>query len=350
MKTMEDDQMTFRTLLSAAAGAALMVTAIAPMAQAADYKDEYKVSTVVPAPFPWGIAADEWVRLVAERTDGRINMKVYPGAQLVAGEQTKEFNAMRRGAIDMAVGSTINWSPQIVEMNLFSLPFLMPDYAAIDALTGGPVGERLFEIIRENGVEPLGWAENGFREVTNSKHPILTPADLEGLKMRVVGSPLFNDTFTALGANPVQMSWADAKPALTTGAVDGQENPLTIYTIAKMHEVGQQYVTTWHYVADPLIFGVSHKAWNDFTPEDQEIVRQAAIDAGQVGIEAARKGLTDGDQSLIESIESNGVTVTALTDEQRQAFVDATRDVYNAWKEKIGAELVGMAEESIANR
>jgi tripartite ATP-independent transporter DctP family solute receptor len=341
--------MSPRTLLGALSGALLAVTVAAPTL-AADYKDEYKVSTVVPVPFPWGVAAEEWTRLVAERTDGRIVMKVYPGAQLVAGEQTKEFNALRRGAIDMAVGSTINWSPQMVEMNLFALPFLMPDYAAIDALTQGPVGERLFEIVRENGVEPLAWAENGFREVSNSKHAIETPADLEGLKMRVVGSPLFNDTFSALGANPVQMSWADAKPALTTGAVDGQENPLTIYSIAKMHEIGQEYVTAWRYVADPLIFGVSHKVWETFTPEDQEIVRQAAIDAARVGIEAARKGLTDEDPSLMEEIESYGVTITHLTDAQRQAFVDATRGVYDEWKDQIGADLVEMAEESIANR
>jgi len=341
--------MHIKAALGAGLGAALALSLTAP-AVAADYKDEYKVSTVVPAPFPWGIAAEEWVKLVAERTDGRINMKVYPGAQLVAGEQTKEFNAMRRGAIDMAVGSTINWSPQIMELNIFSLPFLMPDYAAIDALTGGPVGEALFDIIRDKGVEPLGWAENGFREVTNSKHPIETPEDLDGLKMRVVGSPLFNDTFAALGANPTQMSWADAKPALTTKAVDGQENPLTIYTIAKMHEIGQTYVTTWHYVADPLIFGVSHKAWEDFTPEDQEIVRQAAIDAGKVGIEAARKGLTADDTALLDEIRGYGVTITELNDEQRQAFIDATRGVYEDWKEKIGADLVDMAEESVANR
>src|SRR3546814_15299881 len=81
--------------------------------------------------------------------------------------------------------------------------------------------------------------------VSNSKHPIRKPEDLKGLKIRVVGSPLFNDTFTALGANPTQMSWADAKPALTTGAVDGQENPLSIFSIAKVYEVGQKHLTIW---------------------------------------------------------------------------------------------------------
>ncbi|MBB4264930.1 DctP family TRAP transporter solute-binding subunit [Roseospira visakhapatnamensis] len=339
-----------RAVAVAAAALTIAVTMAPPPAQATDYKNEYKVSTVIPVPFPWGIAAEEWARLVAERTDGRITMKLYPGAQLVAGEQTKEFTALRRGGIDMAVGSTINWSPQIVELNLFSLPFLMPDYAALDALTQGPVGARLFEIIRENGVEPLGWAENGFREVSNSRHAIATPEDLAGMKMRVVGSPLFNDTFTALGANPAQMSWADAKPALTTGAVDGQENPLTIFAIAKMHEVGQTHVTLWHYMADPLIFGVSHKVWETFTPEDQEILRQAAIDAGAKGIEVARAGLTADDESLIEEIEGQGVTVTRLTDAQRQMFVDATQDVYETWANKIGRDLVTQAEESIANR
>ena len=333
-----------------AAGAAIATLGAAPALAQDGYKDEYRVSTVVPAPFPWGLAAERWAELAAERTDGRIKMKVYPGVQLVQGDQTREFTALRQGVIDMAVGSTINWSPQIQELNIFSMPFLMPDYAALDALTQGPVGEKLFGIIEEKGAVPLAWAENGFREVTNSKRPIRTPDDMQGLKLRVVGSPIFNDIFTALGANPTQMSWADAQPALTTGAVDGQENPLTIYSVLKMHELGQTYVTTWGYVADPLIFAVNPQVWDSFTPEDQEILKQAAVDAGAYGIEVARKGLTDGDTALIDEIKGYGVEVTTLTDEERQAFVDATRDVYDAWKEKIGADLVNQAEESISNR
>ncbi len=327
------------------------IAAVAALPAAAQtYKEEYKISTVVPAPFPWGIAAEKWAELVAERTDGRINMKVYPGASLVSGDQTKEFTAMRRGIIDMAVGSTINWSPQIQELNVFALPFLMPDYEAIDALTQGPVGEKIFEIIESNGVVPLAWGENGFREVSNSKHPIRTPEDLRGLKIRVVGSPLFNDTFTALGANPTQMSWADAKPALTTGAVDGQENPLSVFTVAKVYEVGQKYLTFWHYVADPLIFAVNQDVWNSFSPEDQAIVREAALEAGALCIEIARKGLVGDDKSAIKEVEALGVEVVELTPEQHQAFVDATRGVYDSWKAKIGAELVDTAEQSIANR
>lgn len=341
----------FKPIATLAAAAALVAPlALSGPAAAQAYKEEYRVSTVLPVPFPWGVAAQRWADLVAERTDGRINMQLYPGAQLVQGEQTREFTALRRGIIDMAVGSTINWSPQIPQLNIFALPFLMPDYAALDALTQGPVGERLFEIIEENGVVPLGWAENGFREVTNSVRPIRTPADMEGLKLRVVGSPIFNDVMIALGANPTQMSWADAQPALTTGAVDGQENPLTIYYNLKMHELGQTYITQWGYVADPLIFAVNREVWESFTEEDREIVRQAAIDAGAHGIEVARKGLTEDDQSLVQEIEGFGATIVRLTDEGRAAFVEATRPVYEAWRERIGGDLVDLAEDSIANR
>src|SRR5690606_30534146 len=260
----EGDIMKFRTFLG---GLLCSVAALSASgtALAANYKSEYKLSIVVNTTFPWGQGAQIWSDLVRERTDGRINIKIYPGTSLVQGDQTREFTAIRQGVIDMAVGSTINWSPQIKELNLFSLPFLMPDYAAIDALIHGDVGKRLFERIEGAGVVPLAWGENGYRQLSNSKHEIKQPSDLKGLKLRVVGSPLYIDTFTALGANPTQMSWADAQPALATGAVDGQENPLSIYAGSKLYDVEQKYLTLWNYVADPLIFVVNRQVWESWT-------------------------------------------------------------------------------------
>jgi len=331
----------------AAAAAALCVAAAAP---AQTYKPEYKMSLVVGTAFPWGQGGQIWADLVKERTKGRINIKLYPGVSLVQGDQTREFTAIRQGVIDMAIGSTINWSPQVKELNLFSMPFLMPDYAAIDALTQGEVGKRMFSILDRAGVVPLAWGENGYREITNSKHAIKTPGDLKGLKIRVVGSPLFLDTFTALGANPTQMSWADAQPALASGAVDGQENPMSIFTAAKLHTVGQKYVTMWGYVADPLVFVVNKDVWNSWTPADREIVRQAAIDAGKQEITIARKGLAEADQPLLKDIAALGVTVTHLSPAERDAFVKATRPVFDKWKKTIGADLVNTAEKSIAAR
>ncbi|MEO6319880.1 MAG: DctP family TRAP transporter solute-binding subunit, partial [Polaromonas sp.] len=280
----------------------------------------------------------------------RINIKLYPGVSLIQGDQTREFSAIRQGVIDLAVGSTINWSPQVKELNLFSLPFLMPDYAAMDALTQGDVGKEIFRIIDKAGVMPLAWGENGYREVSNSKLAIKKPEDLKGLKIRVVGSPLFLDTFTALGANPTQMSWADAQPALATGAVDGQENPMAIYTAAKLHTMAQKHVTMWGYVADPLIFVVNKDIWASWTPADQAIVRQAALEAGKQEIAIARKGLAEAERPLLKEIASQGVTVTQLSPQEREAFVKATRPVYDKWKNQIGANLVNTAEKSIAAR
>ena len=331
------------------ATAALAIGAAAP-AQAQTYKSEYKMSLVLGPAYPWGKGGEIWANLVRERTQGRINIKLYPGVSLIQGDQTREFSAIRQGVIDLAVGSTINWSPQVKELNLFSLPFLMPDYAAMDALTQGDVGKEIFKIIDKAGVMPLAWGENGYREISNSKLAIKKPEDLKGLKIRVVGSPLFLDTFTALGANPTQMSWADAQPALATGAVDGQENPMAIYTAAKLHTMAQKYVTMWGYVADPLIFVANKDIWASWTPADQAIVKQAAIDAGKQEIAIARKGLAEADKPLLKDIAANGVTVTQLSPPEREAFVKATRPVYDKWKNQIGAKLVSTAEQSIVAR
>ena len=144
------------------------------------------------------------------------------------------------------------------------------------------------------------------------------------MKLRVVGSPLYIDTFTALGANPTQMSWADAQPALASGAVDGQENPLSIYTGSKLYTVGQKYLTLWNYVADPLIFVVNREVWNAWSEKDREIVRQAALDAGKQQIVIARKGVTPEDPSLLKEIEGHGVTVTSLSQADHDAFAKIT--------------------------
>ncbi len=343
---------SLRTLLTATAAAAtLLAVGLPTAAQAqAKYKDEYRMSLVLGTAFPWGQGGQLWADKVRERTNGRINIKLYPGTSLVQGDQTREFSAIRQGVIDMAVGSTINWSPQVKALNLFSLPFLFPDFAAVDAVTQGAPGQEIFKILDKAGVQPLAWGENGYREISNSKHAITQPADLKGLKLRVVGSPLFLDTFTALGANPTQMSWADAQPAMASKAVDGQENPLSVFQAAKLQSVGQKHVTLWGYMNDPLIFVVNKDVWASWTPEDREIVRQAAIDAGREEIAIARKGLVEADKPLVKELEALGVTVTDLNAEQRKAFADATKAVYTKWKPQIGTNLVDMAEKAIAAR
>ena len=341
--------MKLRTFLTSAIAAAAALAFASPMAMAeTKYKSEYRMSLVLGTAFPWGKGGELWANKVRERTQGRINIKLYPGTSLVQGDQTREFSALRQGVIDMAVGSTINWSPQVKALNLFSMPFLFPNFKSVDAVVQGEVGQEIFKILDKAGVQPLAWGENGYREISNSKHAIKTPADLKGMKIRVVGSPLFLDTFTALGANPTQMSWADAQPAMASGAVDGQENPLGVYMAAKLQSVGQKYMTMWGYMNDPLIFVVNKEVWASWTPADQAIVKQAALDAAKEEIAIARKGLIEADKPLLKEIAGLGVTVTTPTDDERAAFVKATRPVYDKWKSQVGAPLVEKAEKAIA--
>lgn len=322
------------------AGAALLSTSLSAQAR------ELSVSTVLPSPFPWGQAAEKWAELVEERSEGRLTLRVYPNSQLVSGDQTREFSAMRSGLIDLAVGSTINWSPQIPELNLFSLPFFFPDEAAVDAVTGGEAGDMLFDAIEAGGVVPLAWGENGFRQVSNSRGPISEPSDLDGLKIRVVGSPLFQDTFNALGADPTQMSWADAQPALTTGAVDGQENPLSVFDVSRIDQVDQRYLTIWNYMNDPLIFAANQRVWGSLSEEDRELLRETAIEAGEWEIAMTRAE----EQERLVAIQERGVEVTELSDEQHQAFVEATQSVHDKWVSRIGEEIVEAARAAIEAR
>lgn len=341
--------MKLRTFLASAVATAAALAFASPMAMAqTKYKSEYRMSLVLGTAFPWGKGGELWADKVRERTQGRINIKLYPGTSLVQGDQTREFSALRQGVIDMAVGSTINWSPQVKSLNLFSMPFLFPNFKAVDAVVQGEVGQDIFKTLEKAGVVPLAWGENGYREISNSKHAIKTPADLKGMKIRVVGSPLFLDTFTALGANPTQMSWADAQPAMASGAVDGQENPIGVYMAAKLQSVGQKHMTMWGYMNDPLIFVVNKDVWNSWTPADQAIVKQAALDAAKEEIAIARKGLVEADKPLLKELGNLGVTVTTPNAAEREAFVKATRPVYEKWKNQIGAQLVDKAEKAIA--
>jgi tripartite ATP-independent transporter DctP family solute receptor len=320
---------------------------LAAPAMAATYKPEYKTSLVVGPTGPWGEAAAKFADLVKDRSAGKINIKNYFAGQLFAGRQTNEFLLLRQGVADFAWGSTINWSPQVKELNLFSLPFFFPSYEALDAVEHGTAGMRIFKIVEERGVVPLCWGENGFREVTNSKRAIRTLGDMEGLKLRVVGSPIFIDIFKALGANPVSMNWAEAQTAFQQGTVDGQENPVvSVITPYKLWQ-SQKYITLWKYAIDPLILGVSKVTWDSFGSADQALIRKAGEEMCAWQKKGARAGLQE-DASAVENLKSNGMTVTTLAPKDLEAFKQKTLGVYTKWGQEIGPDLIADAEREIA--
>jgi TRAP-type transport system periplasmic protein len=342
--------MTHRLTRRGTLAAALSTPLAAPVLARAQgqYRPEYKLSVVGNRPIPFADGAFKWADLVNERSGGRIQVKVYPGSQLVGGDQTREMLAMRQGVIDFAVYSTINISPQVKEASLFQLPFLMPNHRAFDALINGEVGRDFFKVLETRDIVPLAWGENGFREISNSKRPIHAPADLSGMKIRFAAGNIFKDIYEGLGANPVQMSFADLQPALSTGAVDGQENPINLFLAFRMETLAQKHLTVWNYVNDPLVFAVSKQVMNSFSAADQELVRDCAIEAGRYEITATRKGLgANGDRSALDELQKRGVEVVELTDAEKRAFAQATRPVFDKWAGTIGRDLVQKAEAAI---
>lgn len=310
------------------------------------YKPEYKMSIVVGPTGPWGEGAARFAEAVKKATEGRINIKPYYSGQLFAGKQTNEFLLMKQGLIDFALGSTINWSTTIKELNLFSLPFIFPNYKTLDEVENGETGKRLMKIIEDKGVVGLGWGENGYRDLTNSKRAVKRPEDLEGLKIRVVGSPLFIDTFKALGANPVSMNWGEALSAFQQETVDGQENPVVSVIIPNKLWQVHKYMTVWKYAIDPLILGVSKEVWDGFPQKDKEAIKKAAAETLKWQKKGAREGL-EGSRPALELLRKNGLEVTVLSPEQSKAFMTKTKPVYEHWEKEIGVELVKMAEKEI---
>lgn len=327
----------------------------------AGYKQEYKLSIVPGNTSGWGMAGQYFADQVKEKTNGRINIKPYFGAQLMAGKQTSELLLVRRGAIDFALASTINWSPQIKELNLPALPFFIannPDpFKALDAIENGKSGAMLVKAIEKTGVKFVAWGENGFRELTSSKGPITKPEDLKGLKVRVCGTPIFNDIFTAMGANPQAINWSEAVTGFQQGIVDGQENPMNGINIPMKLWTWHEHFTEWRYMIDPLFITANKRVWQQFTPEDQKIITECAVLAEKYGKALSRLGYDNGESlAYLKSINmvppvtdpnaevaKNGVKLSRLTPEQIKVFYDATAEVRKEWTPKIGKALVDAA-------
>ncbi len=353
----------FPMYLTCALIAIISIALLIPcQSQAGNFKKEYKMQINVHPQFYWGMGALKFVELVKERTNGQINIKPYWGSQLLKGAQLKSAQLVANGVIDMAMESTINISPVIKEANIFSLPFFINNFENLDKMEHGQTGKAIFEAMEAKGLVGLAWAENGFRQVTNSKLAIRTPADVKGLRLRVVGSPIFIDTFRQLGADPVNMNWGDAVTAFGQGVVDGQENPVGVLVPIQIWQY-HKYATFWNYLVDPVVFYWNKKQWNAFPPDIQKILKESAEEAAIYEKALCRAGL-DGQKSIdllkdrfnftmevpepVKFMESKGMTVTFLSDDESNAFIEATKPLYEKWVPKIGEELYKKALSDMA--
>jgi len=321
-------------------------------------KAEYTMTVNVSAAFGWGMSAQKWCDLIKERTGGQINVKPYWGSQLLAGKQMNWFQAVAEGSIDFAVESTINSSSVVKSHNLFSLPFFINTYENLDKIEYGETGKKMFAEMEKMQVKALSWGENGFRQLTNNVRAVRTPEDMKGLRLRVCPTPIYDDIFKQLGADPIHMNWGDAVTGFQQGAVDGQENPYGVLLPVKIWEY-HKYATNWNYLVDPLLFVVNKGVWDSFPEDIQTIIKEAAEEAGIWEKAFVRRGL-DGDISInilketfgetpeildqIAYVKTKGMEVVELTEAELTAFKEATKPVLDKWIDEVGVDFVASAK------
>ena len=278
------------------------------------------------------IAAQKFADDVAEASGGKIKITVYPNSQLAGGDLTKLMELFRAGgSYEMAVISGIVMSNVDQRFLAHTLPFQFENYDEVVAALDGAGGEYYETMLQDLGIVSLGAMHNGLKQFTNNKKEILTPDDMAGLKIRVPSGTVSVKTMKALNADPVTMAWSEVYTALQQGTVDGHENSYqTIYS-ANIQEV-QKYVTELNWQYDGYWLMANQTEWNKFSDATKSLLEEKAKEACDFG----RNYMYDKEKEIKAEFEANGITISVLTGEQRQAFIDATSNVRKEFVEQLG--------------
>ena len=301
-------------------------------------KISIKMSVTTPSESsPWNIGAKKWAELVKERTNGRVEITTVPNEQLSSGNQQKGIEQVAAGVTGASLHSTIIYSVIEPKLAVVSMPWIMPNNAAVDKAMKGAPGEKVKDLIRAKGIEPLAFGENGFRHWTNSKRPLATPDDMKGLKIRVPGMKMYISLFKAMGADPTSMSFSEVFTALQQGTVDGQENPISVIYTTKLNEV-QKYMTICNYSYDPIVLGVNKKLWDSIDKDTQAIMKKAAEEAMALNIKLTRED----EAKQLDEMKKKGLQVNVLTPEQIKVFQASVTSVYKEQESVIGKDLLDL--------
>ena len=268
-------------LMSRSALLALTLAAAAAVAPAAlaQQKLVLKASDVHPAGYPTVVAVEHFGDKLAKATNGRISVQMYASMQL--GGEKEAIEQAQVGAIQLARVSVGALGPVVADLNVFNLPFLFRNTAHMQKVIDGPIGQELLDKVTGNanaGLVGLCWMDAGARSLYDTRKPIRSIADLKGLKVRVMGNPMFVDMMNALGGNGVAMGYDQVFSALQTGVVDGAENNPPSFVFDNHYQVAKYYTLTEHLIV-PEILVLSRKTWDALTAEDRELVRKFAREA-----------------------------------------------------------------------
>ena len=268
----------------------------------------------------WADGGRKFGELMEKATGGKVKVNIYAADQLTNGNQSEGIQALMNGdPVQISMHSNLIYSAFDPRFNVVSLPFVYDSYDDADAKFDGEAGAKLKELLSEYGLHCMGIAENGFREITNSKHEIKSVDDMKNLKVRVAGSNLLMECYKRWGADATNMNWSETYTALQQNTVEGQENPLPAIDAASVQEV-QPYCSMWDAIYDCLFFCINENIYNSLTPQQQEVVDEA----GQKAVEYERYINRSGDDEIKERWASqNGVTITEKEDMDIDSFKEA---------------------------
>jgi TRAP-type transport system periplasmic protein len=296
---------------------------------------------------PQGQGAKKFGELVEAKSGGKIKVRLFPSGQLGGDLQT--VSAIQGGTIDLTVLNAGLLVGQVKEFGLFDLPFLFESGKEADAVVDGPFGQKLSETLPAKNLVPLGFWELGFRNLTNSRRPVTKLEDIQGLKVRVVQSPLYIDLFNTLGANAVPLPFPELYTALEQKTVDGQENPVTLINTSKFYEV-QKHLTLTRHTYNPQIVVFSKRVWDRLDAEEKKLIEDAAQEAKVFQRAFSREQET----KALDAVKAAGMQVVELSAAEIGRIRDKVQPVVKKFSEGVNEsivkELYGEIEKARATR
>ncbi len=292
----------------------------------------------------WADGGRKFGELMEKATGGKVKVNVYATDQLTNGNQSEGIQALMNGdPVQISMHSNLIYSAFDPRFNVVSLPFIYDSYDDADAKFDGAAGEKLKELLSEYGLHCMGIAENGFRELTNSKHEVKTLDDMKNLKIRVAGSNLLMECYKRWGADATNLNWTETYTALQQNTVEGQENPLPAIDAASVQEV-QPYCSMWDAIYDCLFFCINQEIYDSLTPEQQAVVDEC----GQKAVEYERYINRSGDEEIMTRWQSkNGVTITNKEDMDIDSFKEAVDGVDEWFVKELEKEGYDDAQELV---
>ncbi len=318
-----------RTLVAVAA--TLLVATGSVFAQFAERT--IKFSNGVNEDHPVGNGVKRMQEVLAAKTGGKMKINAFWGG--AAGGDLPATQALRAGTQEMVCTSSSPLVGIVKELGVFDLPFLFANEKEADSVLDGPAGVLVNAKLEAAGLVNLAYWENGFRNLTNSKKAVVKAEDFEGLKVRVMQNNIFLDTFKALGTNAVPMAFGEVFTALETKTIDGQENPFVTIDTSKFYEV-QKHVSATRHAYTPFLILYSKKLWDQLNPQEQAVLREAAIE-GQKAQRAASRAL--GEKALA-NLRTRGMTVTDISGVEQRRMFEKVKPVYDKHIPTIGADVV----------